>query len=177
MRKMDIKTKEKIIEEAKRIEEDSLHSEKGHFEAATHWDRIHFWIGIFNAGLAALAGASILSEKYPVIGGILALMASMLTAINTFSNPNKRSVTHLNSGNYYNSLRNNVRVFYGINLNLLKDDKQIMSQIKELNDERNKLNQNSPIIPRWAYERGKRGIERGEADHKVDLKQKEKKKN
>src|SRR5581483_929157 len=165
---MDQKTKLNIIKEAKRIEEDSLHTEKSHFEAAALWERVYFWIGVINAGLAALAGASILSEKFPVFGGALALLTSMLTALMTFSNPNKKAVSHLNAGNYYNGLRNNTRNFREINLNLLKSDEQIMIQLKQLIDERNRLNQSSPSIPRWAYVRGKQGIERGEADHKVD---------
>ena len=165
---MDKKIRLEITKEAKRIEEDSLHSARGHFEEAARWDRIRFWMGLANASIAAIAGASILSEKFPVLGGILALVVSMLTAVNTFSNPNKKTVNHLNAGNYYNSLRNNARLFYGINLVLIKDEKQILGDLKQLNDERNKLNQNSPIISRWAYERGKKGIERGEALHQVD---------
>ena len=38
--------KEKVIIEAKRIEEDSLYSAKGHFFAASWWNKFHIWIGI-----------------------------------------------------------------------------------------------------------------------------------
>jgi hypothetical protein len=44
----------------------------------------------------------------------------------------------------------------------------LTAKLRELVDRKDKLNADSPQIPRWAYLEGKRGIEEGEASFKVD---------
>ena len=162
--------KEKIINEAKRVEEDSLYSAKGHFEAANRWINVYFWIGIPTACLAAIAGASALSQfdYHNTIAGFLSIIVAAFTAITTFLNPNERATFHKNAGNMYNSLRNRARIFYQIECGGTKADEELIDRLRELTDLRDELNQNSPQIPRWAYEKAKRGIKAGEADYKVD---------
>ncbi len=57
--------------ESQRIEEDALYSAKGHFEAARTWSRIHLWIGLPTAILAAVSGVSAFKDE-TVIAGALA---------------------------------------------------------------------------------------------------------
>ena len=164
--------KENMIREAKRIEEDSLYSAKGHFIAANFWANFHLWIGVPTAILAAISGASALSQfdNHNVIAGILAIIVTALVAVTTFLNPNEKANVHLNSGNRYNSLRNKARMFREIDFHILKSEKELNKYLKELARLRDELNQNSPRIPRWAYERAKKGIEKGEADYEIDRK-------
>ena len=42
----DMEDKEKIIKEARRIEEDLLYSSKGHFYAAQFWSKFHLVVGV-----------------------------------------------------------------------------------------------------------------------------------
>lgn len=35
-----------LCKEAERIEEDSIHSAKGHFNTAAIWNRRHYWLGV-----------------------------------------------------------------------------------------------------------------------------------
>ncbi len=79
----------KITDEAKRIEEDSLHSSKGHFYAAQFWSKFHYSIGVPTVIMSAIAGASALSQfdNHNVIAGVLAIIVATLTALNTFMNP------------------------------------------------------------------------------------------
>src|SRR5207244_2074324 len=83
-----------IIKEAKRIEETTLYSSKGHFAAAENWSKLHLWIGVPNAGLAAVAGAMALSFTTQawihVLGGGLAIVAAGLASLQTFLNPNEK---------------------------------------------------------------------------------------
>lgn len=162
--------KENMIKEARRIEEDSLHSAKGHFVAANFWTNFHLWIGVPTAILAAIAGASALSqfENHNIIAGILAIIVTALTAVTTFLNPNERANSHLNAGNKYNSLRNKARIFCEIDTCGDDSDYEFIKQLKDLAKQRDDLNQNSPQIPKWAFKRARKGIEEGEANYTVD---------
>jgi len=166
--------KDNILKEARRIEEDTLYSAKGQFVAANFWTNFHLWIGVPTAILAAIAGASALSqfENHNIIAGILAIIVTALTAVTTFLNPNEKANSHRNAGNKYNSLRNKARIFCHIDSCGEDSIQELTKQLKELAKQRDELNQNSPQIPRWAYEKAKKGIEEGEADFKVDKNEK-----
>jgi hypothetical protein len=166
--------KSMIIKEARRIEEDSSYSAKGHFVAANFWTNFHLWIGVPTAILAAIAGASALSQfdNHNIIAGILAIIVTALTAVTTFLNPNERANSHLNTGNKCNSLRNKARIFWEIDACGDDSDQELTKQLKELARQRDELNQNNPQIPRWAYKKARKSIEEGEADYKVDEKNK-----
>lgn len=161
---------ERITEEAKRIGEDSLYSAKGHFYAGQHWVNIHLWIGVPATILAAIAGASALSQfdYHNVVTGVLSIMVAALTAVATFLNPNEKASMHQVAGNSYNSLRNRARIFREIEMGNIADDKLLVKELKDLNSERDKLNKESPQIPKWAYKKARRSIEEGEASYRVD---------
>jgi len=164
-------TKQNLIKEARRIEEDCLYSAKGHFVAANFWTNFHLWIGVPTAILAAIAGASALSQfdNHNIVAGILAIIVTALTAVTTFLNPNEKVNSHLNAGNKYNSLRNKARIFCEIDsCGENNSIQELTKQLKELAKQRDELNQNSPQIPGWAFKRAKKGIEEGEANYKVD---------
>ena len=166
--------KECIIKEAKRIEEDSLYSAKGHFVAANFWTNFHLWIGVPTAIVSAIAGVSALSQfdNHNIIAGTLAIIVAALVAVTTFLNPNEKADSHRNVGNTYNSLRNKARIFCEIDSCRENSDQEIIRHLKELAKQRDELNQNSPQIPRWAFKKARKGIEEGEADYKVDEKNK-----
>ena len=161
--------KEKIINEAKRIEEDSLYSAKGHFYAGQCWVNANLWLGGISAVLSAIAGASALSQfdYHNIVAGSLSIVVAGLTAIITFINPNERATVHQKAGNKYNALRNDTRIFYDIEIDEI-DDKKAIDDLKKLNDRRNKLNIESHQIPKWAFEKARKGIEDGEAKYKID---------
>lgn len=161
--------KEKIINEAKRIEEDSLYSAKGHFYAGQCWVNVNLLLGGVSAVLSAIAGASALSQfdYHSIVAGGLAIIVAGLTAVITFINPNERASVHQKAGNKYNALRNDTRIFYDIEIDAI-DDKRAIDDLKKLNDGRNKLNIESHQIPKWAFEKARKGIEEKEAKYKVD---------
>lgn len=168
--KLSSKTKEEIIKEAKRIEESTLYSAKGHFVAASFWSYFHLGIGIPIVIMSAIAGLSILSQfdKSKIIVGVLTLIVTGLSALMTFLNPNGRSNTHLNGGNSYDALNNKVRIFRTIDCYREKSDEVLTEKLKYFSEQKDKLNTSSPLIPWFAYQLAKKGIERGEADFSVD---------
>jgi hypothetical protein len=164
------RAKDEIIKEAKRIEEDALYSSKGHFAAAQVWSNFHLWVGLPTALLAGVAAVSALSQfdSRGIAAGIISIAVGGLTAVNTFMNPNERASIHLNAGNNYDALMNRTRIFWTIGCWLGESDDVLTSRLKDLSDEKDKLNKSCPQIPGWAYKAAKRGILAGEAVHSVD---------
>jgi len=161
------KTKLEIIKESHRIEESALYSAKGHFAAAYSWAIFHFVLGIPIVILAAIAGCSFFNSN-SLIATILSLIVAILSAIMTFLNPNERSSSHLNAGNSYDVLQNEVRIFRTIDC-WREDTEQILTErLKNFSIKKGNLNQASPQIPWWAYQIAKRGIVAGEGIFEVD---------
>jgi hypothetical protein len=162
--------KPRIVDEAKRIEEDSVYSAKGHFEAARKWRRVHRCLGLPAVVLAALSGVSALTqfEGHEIITAFMAILVTALTAVITFLNPNEKACSHQDAGNRYNALKNSVRIFREIDIENTGSIDDLTKELKKFSKVRNELNQNTLQIPRDAFERAKRGIERGEVDYKVD---------
>ena len=71
------------------------------------------------------------------------------------------------AGNNYNKLRNNVRLFYEIEMKGITDEKELTKKLRMLSGKRDNLNKESPQIPKRAYEKAKEGIEKGESTYRV----------
>ncbi|BFU94373.1 MAG: hypothetical protein NTNFB02_10950 [Nitrospira sp.] len=153
--------------EASRIEEDSLYSAKGHFEAGRAWGNVHLGLGIPTVVIAAIASASAFKEEI-IAAGVLAIAASILSAISTFLNPSERSQLHHQAGVKHNSLRNRIRMFRDLDLKSEAGEADLLGSLKALAQERDDLNLSSPQIPKFAFRRARRGIESGEAAYKID---------
>lgn len=156
-----------LCKEAERIEEDSIHSAKGHFNTAVIWNRRHYWLGVPATAFGALAGAAFVKDC-PEIASLLSLAATILTALVTFLKPTERASEHKTAGDQYLALRNDARLFREIELLAPEDGQPLTDKIKALSQRRNELNQGSPEIPRKAFERAKDGIANGEASYKAD---------
>jgi hypothetical protein len=153
--------------EARRVEEDSIHSAKGHFNAADIWRRRHYWIGVPATIFGASAGASAV-KNFPEITILFSLAATILTGLLTFLKPSERASAHKTAGDQFLALRNDARVFREVEL-IEQDDMQAASdKLKSLCQRRNELNQGSPEIPRKAFKQARQGIEGGEATYKAD---------
>jgi hypothetical protein len=104
-----------IAAECERIEEDAEHSGKAHFNAAASWARVHLWLGLPTAVLAAIAGVSAF-KQHPELAGVLAILVAAITAATTFLNPSGRASAHQTAGNQFLTLRNQTRVFRTVTL-------------------------------------------------------------
>ncbi len=152
-------------EEASRISEDSVHSAKGHYNAADRWRHTHLWIGIPNALLAAIAGVSAF-EGSETLAGSIAVAVAAITAVNTFLNPGDRASTHKRCAGEYHSLRNRARIFTNIVCSSSISDEELNARFDEMVTKRDDLNAASPQIPEWAFKKAKAGIDAGEAEYK-----------
>jgi hypothetical protein len=163
------KTKEEIIKEALRIEQDTLCSSKGHFAAAHFWSALHFRLGLPTSVLAAIAAASAFSKSDSnIVAGLISTAVAALSATATFLNPNTRAAVHLKAGNNYDALNNKVRIFRTIECWGGDSDSVLTKRLKDFANEKDKLNRESAQPPKWAYRIAKKGIAAGEADYAVD---------
>lgn len=153
--------------EAERLEEDALYSSKGHFNAEDTWVRRNYWLGVPATALGAVAGATLIKSQ-PEWAMAFTLLASLLTGLMTFLKPNERAAMHRAAAGQFLSLRNDARFFWEIEL--LQSDRldELPERLKALSATRNELNLKSPSIPRRAFVAARKGIEEGEAIHKVD---------
>lgn len=160
---------DEIIKESKRIEEDAKHSSKGHFNAAKRWNYYHYSMGIAATIFAAIAGASALSDfdNGIIIAGVSSIIATILSALATFVNPNEKSDLHHKAGTDFSALKNAARIFYNIEVSDLNNE-QAFKSIKSLANRRDELNRKSPQIPPHAFKSAKSGIDRGETNYSVD---------
>jgi len=159
---------ENIRKELLRIEEDSEHSAKSHFNAAARWDGYHLRIGLTSTVIIAIGGAISLSN-YPLIGGALAIISSSLAATLTFLNPAEKAKAHKTSGDQYLSLRNQARMFREIAMKNNPSSDVLEKEVFDLAAQRNQLNQTSPNISRKDYELAKADISEGNSKYAVDL--------
>lgn len=156
-----------IRAEASRIEEDAIHSGKGHLEAATTWRRVHLWLGVPAAVASALSALSVLTTT-PAVTVTLSVIAAILTSLVTFLKPDAKASAHAASGNRYLAIRARARVFRTIDLLTGDDPKALAGALTQLAETRDQLNDASEQIPPWAYKRAKEGIAVGEATHAAD---------
>lgn len=153
--------------EAERIEEDATYSSKSHFNAEATWIHRHYWLGVPSTILAAVAGATLIKSQ-PDLASFCALAASLLTGLMTFLKPNERAAMHRDAAGKFHALRNDTRFFREVELLQVEKMSELPAQLKVLSTMRNDLNQKSPSIPRRAFVAARKGIEEGEATHKVD---------
>lgn len=157
----------KITAEARRIEEDSEHSAKGHFNAADRWAGYHLRIGLPAAVLAAVAGGTAFAD-HPIAAGSLAILSTALTTVLTFLKPSEHAENHKAVAGQYLALRNRTRMFRELEITVDVDLALAKSRLIELADSRDELNQAAPGIPRRDYEKAKADIDEGRSQHRVD---------
>lgn len=157
----------RLAAEAERIEEDSEHSFKGHFNAATRWGRYHLGLGLPSALLAAFASAAAFKDQTET-AGILALLSTATTTVLTFLKPSERAEMHRSAGGQYQALRNRARILRQIDLAEPESLEIARGTLAELVTRRDELNQGSPAIPRTDYEVAKRDIDEGRSRYRAD---------
>ncbi len=156
-----------FIDEAKKIEQESIRNAQGHYCAARRWAYIHQALGIPSVILAAITSASAFSklDTDGYITGGLALLIAAFTALTTFLNPGEKSQRHLNAGNKFDTLIHLVRLFYRIDIPLKGQDQKNTEKLEEFSKLWVKIKEESPQIPGWAFRMALRDLKTGAADY------------
>jgi hypothetical protein len=102
------------------------------FYLANKWEKYHLYLGVFSTLFSVLAGTSLLSgsEKYKLVTGLLALVASALIAISTFLNPNRRSQEHYTAATSFLGISNKALFIYEVESIMgLKTNEILMTEL------------------------------------------------
>ena len=156
-----------LTAEAHRIEEDTEHSAKSHFNAAERWSWCHLAIGLPAAVLAAIAGATAFSDLLEVAGSLAILSTALMTVL-TFLKPSEHAENHKAVASHYLALSNQTRMFRVIDLEAASDLNLAKKRLRKLASARDRLNQASPGIPRKDYEKARTDIDKGHSQYRVD---------
>jgi hypothetical protein len=124
-------------------------------------------LGIPTAIVAAIAGVSAFNDL-PLLAGSLAIIVAALSSVSTFLNPSERAQRYQVTGNRYASLKARARFLREISLLTGAVPEGQATELREILADKEKLGLESPIIPRSAFERARKGIESGEAAYVVD---------
>ena len=159
---------EEIINEAKRLEEDILYSSKARFAMSNFWYYLHAIFGIVVIGGSILFGAlSFANLNWPMDINILSLIVIVISMLKVFFNPFEQSRTNKNLGDEYNILKQEIRLFYNIEVHKNTSDENIY-KIKKFAEEKSSIDYKSSPILGWFYNRAKKSIEKEEHKHEVD---------
>jgi len=157
----------KLSAEAHRIEENTEHPARGHFNAAERWGLYHLAIGLPSAVLAAIAGGTAFADL-PEVAGSLAILSTAMTTVLTFLKPSEHAENHKAVAGQYLALRNQTRLFRELDLEATSDPDSVKKRLVELASTRDDLNQASPGISRKDYEKAKTDIDKGYSQYRVD---------
>jgi hypothetical protein len=169
---------QRLIDEAKRIYEDSFFCYAGHSEEARWWGQITLRLGIPATIIAAIAGVTSLSGQsssalvlgldMSVVVGALAFVVAAMSGLSTFLDPKGQVSKHYQACIAYLRLSSDVRMFYeidcakGANVNELEEKlKKLSARLKDLNDQ-------TPMISERARRVAKKSVDSGRYIYQVD---------
>ena len=158
---------EVIDREARRIEEDADYTSRANFQSSLFHSRLHRWLGVAAAVLAAGAGSTALAESPPWIPGALGFAAAVIGAVITFMKAGELAAVEQTAGANYLALRNQCRRFRTIEALAMTPEQQ-RSGIQELGQRQDELNLSVPPTARRFFEAARDSIEAGETRHSVD---------
>ena len=142
-----------------RILESAVFSAQGQYEAAKVWRALHWALGVLTAALSTLAAVLTFATDAQAASGILAVLAAIAAAVLTSSRPDKLAERAVARGNDYTTLRNDVRRV--LHVQVPSDEISVLREALEgLAGRASDLDHTSDPIPRFAYNRAKRNIER-----------------
>lgn len=104
-------TNDPLLAEVRKIEADCLYTSQTNFVQATFFDGLNLRLGIPATVAGAAAAASIITDWSTAAAGVLALIAALLAAVQTFIAPERRATEHKQQGVAYRQLEADARVF------------------------------------------------------------------
>lgn len=148
-----------IHAEVARVHESAVFSAQGQFEAAKAWRTLHWTLGVLTVGLSTLAAVLTFATDAQVASGILAVVAAIAAALLTSSRPDKLAERAVARGNDYTTLRNDARRV--LHVQVPSDEISVLREALDgLAERASDLDHTSDPIPRFAYNKAKRNIDR-----------------
>lgn len=159
--------RQEVIDELRRLEEDLLYTEKGHFMAANELSRLHLGLGIAATLAAAASVATIVGEASAVLSGTLALIASLASAVLTFVKPDQKVGQHLAAGRLLNDVRVRSRQCRALDLHADSglSRAEWRSKADEIRSAKAEVDQTAPSISDRRFAKAQEKIRSGDFTH------------
>lgn len=163
-------TKDKI----KRIKVDSLYGKKKHFNAADRKEKQHYWIGIPLIVINVLTGSVLfyvltdgVTNWVKFIPLVLALIAALLSGVQTFLNLQKKVEGHRRVGSKYLVIMKRCDRLQAYIEDDAINDKHLIESVEKIANEIEEINKEAESFPtsKSDYELAKKGIESGEESY------------
>jgi hypothetical protein len=150
--------------ELDKLTEDILYTEKSHFAAADEWGLLHTVIGGLTTVSAAASAATIISTSIPALAAVLALVAAIGGALQTFLRFGDSRDAALTAGRELGELRVRIRQMKNLRLPATSDAElgELVPLVAELAASKAEIDSRSPISSQRHYVKGRKRIERGE---------------
>lgn len=160
---MGSKVDKAIKQRVKELKIDVMYSKKGHYNAASIWNSVHYAIGCATVIVAAIVGVknTQLSQSLVVV---LSLSAAALGAVSTFLKPQEKATQHKLSGDDFDDLLQQIANFNQVEM-LQGTDAEHTERLQVLSTQKTDLNKGSLPIPRIAYIKTRKGVNDGEAEY------------
>ncbi len=158
------------LEKIKHIKVDSIFGKKKHFNAADRKQNYHYWIGIPLVALNVIIGTTLFANLENLenwvkhLPAILAFVAALLAAYQTFFNFSKQVEGHRNVANDYLALMKKCDRIQGYIDDKAIDQNVIMEMIEDLGSEAARINKAAAAyhVSDKDYKLAQKGIDAGE---------------
>ena len=143
----------------------SLRFSLAHQKTAEKWTNVAVFLGMSITTLSAFVGASLVAESptLSTLAGIIALVVSVASAVNTYLKPSELKVNHETAHKSYLALANDAEYFLAQYRKRFDNDvqaqKELGDSLKILLDRKSKLQIESPMLPTWAEKYAKKEID------------------
>lgn len=155
------------VDEARRIQESAEYSAQGQFEAAKAWRASNWVLGGCTTAASGVAGVlTFASDGLQTLSGILALTAAVTAAVHATLRPDKKSEKAQTSANEYLAIQSAARRLALLDIPAASIN--VRTRLEALADRAEAVNKSADAIPKFAYNRGKKNIERGSQAYAVD---------
>lgn len=144
-----------------------MYTEKSHFSSADQWNSLHTWVGIVTTVSATASAATVVSVGLPWLAAILALVAAVCGALQTFLRFGDSRDRALKAGRELGDLRVRIRQTKNIRLLAASDAElyDLIPLVAEFAAAKAEIDSRSPISTPRHYKKGKKMIGGGEFDH------------
>lgn len=160
-------TAEDVAAQATVLAVDTLYSEKKNFAASQVLGIVHFLLGLIAAVIGGFAGFTGLSDlgASPNLVAWLALVAAVVTGLNTFLRLDQRRDAHHRHGSRYKDVRKQMRLFIHLDCNGDHPPEVLLVRLESFRSDLAAIDSEVGSIPKWAYWLAKWGIAKGESDY------------
>lgn len=143
-----------IDSEARRIEREAGCAAVAHRMATSAWRGVYMALGVPTTALAAVAGASALAD-YKVLAAVLALLATVASALMNFLNPAAQVAEHGRATGRFRAIENRARVFWEITCASDVPVERLRHDLAQLIDDWSKVIEASPPLFERFHRRGR----------------------